>query len=58
MYLEALLPQEEPIEGMIRVKKNMYPSIALREAIANALSSSRLTRAGFEVSLSDLSVAS
>ena len=36
-YLEALLPQEEPIEGMIRVKKNMYPSIALREAIANAL---------------------
>ncbi|MBQ2897913.1 MAG: putative DNA binding domain-containing protein [Clostridia bacterium] len=36
-FIEALLPSEEVIDGAIRYKKTTYPSIALREAIANAL---------------------
>lgn len=36
-YIEALLPSKEVIEGAIRRKQSTYPSIALREAIANAL---------------------
>ena len=36
-YVEALLPSKEVIEGAIRRKVLTYPSIALREAIANAL---------------------
>ena len=33
----ALLPQSEVIEKALRVKRTMYPEIALREIIANAL---------------------
>lgn len=36
-YIEALLPSQEIIDGAIRKKALAYPSIALREAIANAL---------------------
>lgn len=36
-YIEALLPSEETIESGFRVKKTAYPSIAIREAVANAL---------------------
>lgn len=36
-YVEALLPSEEIIEGAVRETKTSYPSIALREIIANAL---------------------
>lgn len=37
MYIEALLPSCEVIQGAMRVNISSYPSIALREAIANAL---------------------
>lgn len=36
-YVEALLPSKEIIDGAVRYKLSAYPSIALREAIANAL---------------------
>lgn len=36
-FIEALLPSEEIIDGAIRHKKPSYPSIALRESVANAL---------------------
>lgn len=36
-YIEALLPSQEIIEGAIRKRILAYPTIALREAIANAL---------------------
>lgn len=36
-FIEALLPSQEVIIGAMREKKAAYPSIALREAIANAL---------------------
>ena len=36
-FIEALLPSQEVIVGAMREKKTSYPSIALREAIANAL---------------------
>ena len=36
-FIEALLPSQEVIVGAMRETKSSYPSIALREAIANAL---------------------
>ncbi|MGM9552027.1 MAG: ATP-binding protein [Clostridia bacterium] len=36
-FIEALLPSEEVIEGAKRHKQQAYPTIALREAVANAL---------------------
>ena len=36
-YLKALLPSKEVITGAIRNTKGIYPEIALRETIANAL---------------------
>lgn len=36
-YIEALLPSQEIINGGLREKQLSYPSIALREIIANAL---------------------
>ena len=36
-YIEALLPSQEVINGAMRETKSAYPSIALREAVANAL---------------------
>ena len=36
-YIEGLLPAEEVIEGAFRSVKSVYPSIVLRELIANAL---------------------
>ncbi|MGN0653569.1 MAG: ATP-binding protein [Oscillospiraceae bacterium] len=36
-FVEALLPSKEVIDGAIRKQLSAYPSIALREAIANAL---------------------
>lgn len=36
-FIEALLPSKEIIDGAVRRKQSSYPSIALREAIANAL---------------------
>lgn len=36
-YMEALLPSQEPIMGALREKVLAYPTIAIREAVANAL---------------------
>ena len=36
-YIEAMLPSQEVINGAFRETKSVYPLIALREAIANAL---------------------
>ena len=36
-FIEALLPSQEVITGAMRETKTAYPSIALREAVANAL---------------------
>lgn len=36
-FIEALLPSQEIITGAMREKKTAYPSLALREAVANAL---------------------
>lgn len=36
-FIEALLPTQEVITGALREKKTAYPSIAVREAVANAL---------------------
>ena len=36
-YVQALLPSKEVIEGAVRTQQLTYPTIALREAIANAL---------------------
>lgn len=36
-FIEALLPMQEVITGALREKKTAYPSIAVREAVANAL---------------------
>ena len=36
-YLEGLLPSQELIEGALRTKRSGFPSIAIREAVANAL---------------------
>lgn len=36
-YIEALLPAQEVIVGAIRESRPAYPTIALREALANAL---------------------
>lgn len=36
-YIDALLPSEEVISGALRERKEVYPRIALREIIANAL---------------------
>lgn len=36
-YIEALLPSKEVINGALREKQLAYPTIALREAIANAV---------------------
>ena len=36
-YIEALLPSIEVIQGALREKRSTYPTLAVREAIANAL---------------------
>jgi predicted HTH transcriptional regulator len=36
-FLTSLLPQSEVIEKALRVKRTVYPEIALRELVANAL---------------------
>jgi len=36
-FIMALLPQSEVIEKALRVKRTVYPEIALREIVANAL---------------------
>lgn len=36
-YVMSLLPQSEAIEHALRVRRTLYPEIALREIIANAL---------------------
>lgn len=36
-YIEALLPSQEIINGALRTKRTVYPPLAIREAIANAL---------------------
>lgn len=36
-FIEALLPSKEIVDGAVRHKESSYPSIALREAVANAL---------------------
>ena len=35
--LEALIPSQEPIPGVLREKRAAYPLLAVREAVANAL---------------------
>ena len=36
-FVDALLPTEEVINGALREKKTAYPSLAIREAVGNAL---------------------
>ena len=36
-FIDALLPTEEVINGALREKKTAYPSLAIREAVGNAL---------------------
>lgn len=36
-YIDALLPSAEVIIGAIRERKSIYPELAIREAVANAL---------------------
>lgn len=36
-FVDALLPTEEIITGALREKKSAYPSLAIREAVGNAL---------------------
>ena len=36
-FIEALLPTQEPITGAVRNRETMYPIVAIREAVANAL---------------------
>lgn len=36
-YIEALLPSKEVISGSLRERKTVYPSIAIRESLANTL---------------------
>lgn len=36
-YIEALIPSQEIITGALREKKSAYPTIAVREAVGNAL---------------------
>lgn len=36
-YIDALIPSSEIIKGAIREKHSLYPAIAIREAVANAL---------------------
>lgn len=36
-YIEAIVPSEEIIKGAFRTKENTYPTIAIREIVANAL---------------------
>ena len=36
-YVEALLPARELLENGIRIKKTAFPSVAIREIVANAL---------------------
>jgi predicted HTH transcriptional regulator len=36
-FIESILPNRESIEGALRTTQNVYPPIALRETIANAL---------------------
>ena len=36
-YIMSLLPQSEVIEKALRTKRTVYPEIALRELLANAL---------------------
>ena len=36
-YIEALLPSEEVINGPLRERRSTYPSLAVREIVANAL---------------------
>jgi predicted HTH transcriptional regulator len=36
-YLDAMLPSREVIENGLRIRKTQFPSVAIREIIANAL---------------------
>lgn len=36
-YIEALIPSKEPIINSLRTTKNVYPVLAIREILANAL---------------------
>ncbi|MDD2648435.1 MAG: ATP-binding protein [Eubacteriales bacterium] len=36
-FVEALIPTQEVISGALREKKSVYPILAIREAVANAL---------------------
>lgn len=36
-YIDALIPSSEVITGAIRERRSLYPAIAIREAVANAL---------------------
>jgi len=36
-YIDALIPSSEVINGAIREKRSLYPSISIRESVANAL---------------------
>jgi ATP-dependent DNA helicase RecG len=45
-FIMSLLPQSEVIERALRVKRTVYPEIALREIVANALIHQDFTVAG------------
>lgn len=45
-FIEALLPSSQPIIGALRVEKKAYPSIAIRELLANAILHQDLSERG------------
>lgn len=45
-FIDALIPTEETVGHALREKKSAYPSIAIREAVANALIHQDLTISG------------
>jgi predicted HTH transcriptional regulator len=45
-YIEGLLPKSEELNGVFRTEKTVYPSIALRELIPNALIHQDLSATG------------
>lgn len=50
-YLDGMLPSQEVFEGTIRKTKTMYPVIALREIIANALIHQDFTILGSSITI-------
>ena len=48
-YIEALLPSSQPIIGSLRVEKRAYPTVAIRELLANAILHQDLSERGTHI---------